>query len=297
MRVFNFGSLNIDHVYEVAAIARTGETISSFNYEKLIGGKGLNQSIALAQAGVEVVHLGCIGDDGLFLLETLKQHGIDVSEIEVTDVPTGHAIIQVDQSGHNCIVLYPGANHQLSHKYIDKILATITSSDIILVQNETSSIDYLIEQAFKKHIPVAMNLAPVTANALALDLNKISYLLINETEGAALTDETDKYLIGRSLIDNYPNLQVILTLGEAGSLYFSQKETLEQKAYPTTAVDTTAAGDTFTGYFLATLLKERDVELALQLASLASSIAVEVKGAANSIPSLNQVITRLDELT
>ena len=296
MRVYNFGSLNIDHVYEVASIVKPGETISSFGYEKLIGGKGLNQSIALANAEVAVSHIGAIGMDGRFLLEVLKESKVNTSLIIETDTPTGHAIIQLDETGNNSIVLFPGANHQVSKTYIDKMLEMITPSDIILLQNEISNIDYIMRRAFDLNIPVALNLAPVTLEALDYDLSKLTYLIINETEGNALTNETDEKLIGQHLVKKYPDLQVVLTLGEDGSVYFYKDEVIHQNAYPIKALDTTGAGDTFTGYFLAILLKEKDVKLALQLASVASSIAVTIKGAANSIPNLNQVMTRFNEL-
>lgn len=296
MQVYNFGSLNIDHVYEVATIVKPGETISSFGYEKLIGGKGLNQSIALAKAGIAVSHLGAIGMDGRFLVEVLKNNNVNADLITETDQATGHAIIQLDETGNNSIVLFPGANHHVTKTYIDNMLAMINPDDIILLQNEISNIDYIMQRAYELNIPVALNLAPVTVQALDYDLSKLTYLIINETEGNALTNETDEKLIGQNLVKKYPNLQVVLTIGEAGSVYFYKDEVIFQKAYPTKAVDTTGAGDTFTGYFLAILLKEKDIRLALQLASVASSLAVAIKGAANSIPDLNQVMTRFNEL-
>lgn len=296
MKVYNFGSLNIDHVYEVAQIVKPGETISSFGYEKLIGGKGLNQSIALSKAGMTVSHLGAIGKDGRFLVEVLKENKVETDLIFESDAPTGHAIIQLDEAGSNSIVLFPGANHQVTKSYIDKMLATITSHDIILLQNEISNIDYIINRASELKIPVALNLAPVTKEALNYDLSKLTYLIINETEGNALTNETDEKIIGQNLVEKYPNLRVVLTLGESGSIYFYQDEVIVQKAYLTDAVDTTGAGDTFTGYFLAILLKENDIKLALKMASIASSLAVMTKGAANSIPELKMVMTRLNEL-
>ncbi len=296
MKVYNFGSLNIDHVYEVAQIVKPGETISSFGYEKLIGGKGLNQSIALSKAGMTVSHLGAIGKDGRFLVEVLKENQVETDLIFELEAPTGHAIIQLDEAGSNSIVLFPGANHQVTKSYIDKMLATITSHDIILLQNEISNIDYIINRASELKIPVALNLAPVTKEALNYDLSKLTYLIINETEGNALTNETDEKIIGQNLVEKYPNLRVVLTLGESGSIYFYQDEVIVQEAYLTEAVDTTGAGDTFTGYFLAILLKENDIKLALKMASIASSLAVMTKGAANSIPELKMVMTRLNEL-
>lgn len=295
MKIYNFGSMNIDHVYEVDHIVRVGETISSFTYERLIGGKGLNQSIALAKAQAEVVHLGCVGSDGRFLIDFLNEQGVHTEYIEELDRPTGHAIIQLDKQGNNSIVLYPGANHEVSVDYIDRMFAMITSDDLILLQNEISNLEYIIDKAYEQSIPVALNLAPVTANALELDFTKITHLLINETEGEALAQESKHELIGLKLCDKFPNLNVVLTLGELGSMYFYKEQVLHQKIYKTKTVDTTAAGDTFTGYYLAEIIKNKNVQQALHLASLASSLTVEVKGAANSIPTYQRVITRFNE--
>ncbi len=295
MKIYNFGSLNIDHVYDVHNIVKVGETISSFSYEKLIGGKGLNQSIALAKAGAEVVHLGCVGEEGRFLLDFLKENQVNVDFIEIVDTPTGHAIIQLDAMGNNSIVLYPGANHQVSRMYIDQMFNMISNEDLILLQNEISNLEYIIDRAYELEIPVALNLAPVTEAALALDFSKITHLLVNETEGEALIGEQDHHSIGTKLCQKYPNLEVVLTLGENGSIYFHQNQIIEQGIYKAKVVDTTAAGDTFTGYYLASRLLSKDIKQALASAACASSLAVEVKGAANSIPIQSLVIARLDE--
>lgn len=295
MKIYNFGSLNIDYVYEVDTIVKVGETISSFSYEKLIGGKGLNQSIALAKAQAQVIHLGCVGEDGLYLLDYMKGFGVQVDHVQVVDVPTGHAIIQLDSLGNNSIVLYPGANHHVSKSYIDEMFKFITSDDLILLQNEISNLEYIVDQAYELGIPVALNLAPVTPNALALDFSKITHLLINETEGEALTAETDYLLIGSKLVKTYPNLGVVLTLGEKGSIYFHGDQVITQKIFQTEAVDTTAAGDTFTGFYLTTWYETTNVRQALEVASCASSLAIEQKGAANSIPARSLVMARLNE--
>lgn len=290
MKIYNFGSLNIDYVYEVENMVRAGETISSLNFSKFMGGKGLNQSIALARAGSKVVHIGCVGEDGRFLVEKLQEEGVDVHAIKTVDVPTGHAVIQLDSHGENSILLYAGANHCLERDYIDFVFEMMERDDLILLQNEISNIDYIIEKAHEKGIAVAMNLSPVNEDIKKLDLNKVAYLLINEVEGCSITEKSSPLEIGEALIKKHPDLKVILTLGAEGAMFFSAEQILRQAAYEVEVVDTTGAGDTFTGYFLSVALEGKGVQEALKTAAYASSLAIGIKGAANSIPLWKEVL-------
>lgn len=290
MKVYNFGSLNIDYVYDVQHIVTSGETIASLGYSKHVGGKGLNQSISFSKAGMEVIHLGCIGTDGQLLLDALVEAKVNISHIQTLKETTGHAIIQLDQEGNNCILLHAGANHQVSKEYIDAMFAMIDRDDLIVLQNEISNIDYIVDKAYEQNIAVALNLSPVDDKILKIDLNKITYLLINETEGHALTDLVKGDDIGNYLIRHYPELTVVLTLGSQGAMYFDKHETISQAAFKAKAIDTTAAGDTFTGYFLSMLLRGYSAQKALQIGCYASSLAIQTKGAANSIPQWESVM-------
>ena len=142
MAVLNFGSLNIDHVYHVDHVARPGETLASRSYRVFAGGKGANQSAALALAGAPVAHAGRVGRDGRWLVEGLSDLGVDVDHVVVDDdEPTGHAVIQVEeQSGENAIVLFPGCNRRISPDQIRTCLNSFGSGDILLLQNETNDV-------------------------------------------------------------------------------------------------------------------------------------------------------------
>jgi hypothetical protein len=144
MSILNFGSCNIDYVYSLDHIVKDGETESTDCLEIFSGGKGLNQSIALARAGANVFHAGCIGEDGEFLLEMLKNSGVDVSEMMKVPSKNGHAIIQVSKEGENSIFLYPGSNVMMTEKYVENVLAHFSENDTVLLQNETNLVPFII---------------------------------------------------------------------------------------------------------------------------------------------------------
>ena len=278
MKVINFGSLNIDLVYRVHHFVRPGETISALNVSRFAGGKGLNQSIALARAGAQTLHAGAIGEDGDFLLEVLQECGVDCSEI-VRDplTPTGHAMIQVADSGENSIVLSPGANHKITSEAIQKTLSRAESGDILLLQNEISSIPEIMHEAAQRNMKIFFNPAPMTNAVLHYPLDLIDTLIVNETEWDALK--------------SHPlpcRVNILKTLGARGAVY---NDTIHVPAGNVDKiVDTTAAGDTFIGYFIAELLREKSIESAMKTAAAASAWCIQKAGAAISIPYLNNVI-------
>lgn len=291
MKLYNFGSLNIDHVYDVEDQVKTGETISANAYNVFIGGKGLNQSIAAAKAGANVVHIGAIGPDGSILKKALTDANVDASWLLETKTPSGHAIIQVNHEGDNAIVYYGGSNLEVSKDAIDTAFEVITTDDIVLLQNEISNVAYIVNQAYERNIPVALNYSPITESLSEVDLNKVTYLLVNEIEGRAAANCDSDVDVVDILTHNYPNLNVILTLGEKGAIYSKQGlDSVMQKAYKAKVVDTTGAGDTFTGYFVASLAASKTVQEALELSCKASAIAIGKPGASNAIPTLEEVL-------
>lgn len=292
MKLYNFGSLNIDHVYHVASHVKTGETISAKSYNVYIGGKGLNQSIAASKAGAQVVHIGSIGPDGARLKQALVDAGVDVSKLIESDVPSGHALIQVNDEGDNSIVVYGGSNMELSKSEIDAVFEFITPDDLVLLQNEISNVDYIVSKSYELGIPVALNYSPITESLKLIDLNHVSYLLVNELEGLAAAQCEDESEVVKVLTEAYPNLSVILTLGDKGAIYSKNgEEHVIQEAFPVSVVDTTGAGDTFTGYFVASLVSKRSIKEALELSCRASAIAIGKSGASNSIPTLEEVLS------
>lgn len=291
MKILNFGSLNLDFVYGVDQFVRPGETKSSLSMETFCGGKGLNQSIAISKAGVEVYHAGAIGkSDGDILLDLLIENGVNTDYImHYDDVPTGHAIIQVDRSGQNCILLYGGANQMITKDHVDRTLSNFTKGDILLLQNEINMMDYIIKEAYTKGLIIALNPSPMDEKILMLPLEYVDYFILNEVEGADISSAREEIDILEALINKYPNSKIVLTLGENGSIYKDSKVSIKQGIYNAPVADTTGAGDTFTGYFIGSIATGNNVSEALRLASLASAISVSRSGAASSIPDIDEV--------
>ncbi|MCO6430732.1 MAG: ribokinase [Deltaproteobacteria bacterium] len=288
-KIINFGSLNIDHVYTVAEFVRPGETIACKEYKQFCGGKGLNQSIALARAGAPVSHAGKIGTDGLWLKELLDKDGTDTTQLQVIDAPTGHAIIQVDSKGENCIVLYGGANRSITPADVSAALENFSEGDILLTQNEVTSVPEMFREADKRGMTIVFNPAPMTDEVREYPLELVDYLVLNEVEGAALVDTDAPRDIMRALKERYPRAQVILTIGGDGALFYQDKEIVHVPTEKVKVVDTTAAGDTFMGYFLASLVAGASLRDAVQSGCKAGAKCVTKPGAADSIPYKSEV--------
>lgn len=290
MKILNFGSCNIDIVYSLDHIVRVGETETTHKMGIFPGGKGLNQSIAVSRAGASVYHAGCLGYDGDMLREILLDSGVDVSFLKTVEEKNGHAIIQVSAKGENSIFLYPGSNETVTEAYIDEVLAHFETGDILLLQNEISNVGYLVERAHRKGMRIVLNPSPMNDALRALDLGKISYLILNEVEAEEITGCDRPEGAIALLRSRYPALCVMLTLGEKGCLYADGGRELYQPAFSVKAVDTTAAGDTFTGYFVAGLASGEDMTAVLRVALAASAISVTRNGAAPSIPERDEVM-------
>ena len=269
MRVVNFGSLNIDYVYRVDHFVQPGETMSALTLQIQCGGKGLNQSVALARAGVETWHAGRIGPEGRFLKETLDRAGVHTRFVEETAGSTGHAIIQVDSTGQNSILLHDGANGRLTPDFVTAVLDQFSAGDTVLLQNETSCVEEIIRQAARRGMRTAMNAAPANEKLEGLPLEALSWLLVNEVEGAFLAGTEAPEAILDTLAARYPETTVVLTLGEQGAAAARGTRRARVPARETAVVDTTAAGDTFTGYFLRRALEGGTLEEALSLAAAA----------------------------
>ena len=285
MRIVNYGSLNIDYTFQVEEIVRPGQTIAASKVSRFPGGKGMNQSLALARAGMTIYHAGIIGTDGLFLKEMLEKDGVDCRYLQVReDIGTGSAFIQVDRHGQNCIVLNGGANRMNTEEDCKRVLNDFAPGDWILLQNEINGVDRLIETAWEKNMKVIFNPSPMTNEVLQYNLSKVSLFLMNEDEGMRITGQADAEAILKTMAEKYPEAEVILTLGEKGSLWSDGSRIISQPAFSVQAVDTTGAGDTFTGYVLAYLAHGISVERSLAVAAKASAITVTRQGAASAIP-------------
>lgn len=290
MKILNFGSINIDIFFAVDHIVRPGETISAETIEKRPGGKGLNQAVALAKVSDQVFHAGNIGHDGVFILDLMKQYGIDTSLIRLSEIETGNAIIQVDSIGENSIVLYKGANFDNSETYVDQVLDKFDEGDIIVLQNEINCMPYIVEKAYGKGMKIVLNPSPITAEIEKIDLSKVDLLLVNETEAKSLANVSDPVDAIKYFRENYSEMKVVMTLGKDGSMYFDKNKEVRQNSFKVDAVDTTGAGDTFTGYFVTYFYKGEKIESCLEIAAKASALSVTKKGASVSIPSHDMVL-------
>ena len=293
MKILNFGSLNVDYVYSVDYFVRAGETLKANSREVLPGGKGLNQSVALARAGAQVYHAGCIGADGEFLRELLNKKGVNTEYLRTIDGMQGHTIIQVDKKGENCILLYGGSNQCVTEKQIADTLAGCSAGDWLVLQNEINNLPAIVDAAFEKGMVIALNPSPYDAKLEEVDFGKLSWLLVNEVEAGQISGSDDPEAAWTWLHARYPRLNVLITLGGAGSAAYrvdgDSVKTVTQEAFRVRAVDTTAAGDTYTGYFIAGLMAGMPLKDCMRRASKASSISVTRLGAAGSIPTLSEV--------
>ncbi|WP_312071200.1 ribokinase [Anaerotignum propionicum] len=289
MKILNFGSLNMDYVYEVDHFVEPGETMSSNGLFVNCGGKGLNQSIAAVKAGNLVYHAGFVGKGGEALAAKLGENHVDVSLLMDTTENCGHAIIQVDKHGQNCILLYGGTNQLYTKEYISETLDKFCNEGLVLLQNETNLVGYMIEESHKRGLKIAFNAAPMNEKVLKYPLELLDWLIVNEVEGRQIAGcEKDEEILP-VLKHKYPKGNILLTLGSRGAICYSKGETYKIGCHQVEVVDTTAAGDTFSGYFLYGILNGESIPDSLLLATTASALAIGKKGASDSVPLKEEV--------
>ncbi|MGJ8524408.1 Ribokinase [Halomonadaceae bacterium LMG 33818] len=301
--IYNYGSINIDNVYRVPHLVRPGETLASTGYDRVLGGKGSNQSLAIARAGQHITHLGALGHEDQWVVDYLKESRVITNHIAMLDnTPSGHTFIQVDDAAENAIVLFPGANHAIPQDDIKTVLKSATVQDWLLAQNECSHLDDIIHHALAQGLKIALNPAPMDSRIAQLPLNRLTLLFLNEGEAWQLLDavqdpltrskefkDTTAEALAERLTHHFPLPEIILTLGSTGVLYAHGEKRVQQAAFKVNAKDTTGAGDTFVGYFLAARDSGETVEDALTLARAASALCVQKEGAAPSIPEKSAV--------
>ncbi len=288
--IFNFGSINVDHVYRVADMPLPGETLTAGSYRKLLGGKGINQSIAIARAGQMPVHVGAVGSDDHWTIAQVKSFGIDTGHIAQSAHPTGHAVIYVDDTGENQIVIYGGANRDLQPAQIDTAFKAHGAGDHwVLVQNETNLLVEIVDRAKASGFKVAYSAAPFVADTVAGLINKIDILAVNEIEAQEAAG-----LLGVD-VSSIAVPELLVTRGSQGVEFYSHGEMHHHPAFQVDAVDTTGAGDTFLGSFLAHHCQGADIARSLRYASAASALQVTRPGAAVAIPAREEVETFLKQ--
>lgn len=293
MKYLVFGSMNIDKVYLMPSLPLQGQTLYCKNYEVHVGGKGLNQALALSKSGAEVYIGGAIGPDGMFLKDYLDKSAVHTEYLKVTDGFSGHTIIEVDADGQNQMILFAGANNEITAEDCDEMLSHFDKGDLILMQYETSMVEYMMEKAHEKGLTVAFNPSPFVDKLCGFDYSKVDILILNEHEGQSITGKTEPEKITRALRNKTMGGSIILTLGGDGAVFANDETYISVPAFHVPAVDTTGAGDTFTGFCLSALADGCCKRDALTLGCAASALVVQKAGAAETIPEREEVLSFL----
>ncbi len=288
MRVLNFGSLNLDYVYRVDHFVRPGETLPSLSRSVKAGGKGLNQSIALARAGAPVSHAGCLGEGGGLLKQLLEENGVDTSFLFPVPEMQGHTVIQVNAEGENCILLYGGSNRCVTEDHVSRAISSFEPGDWLVLQNEINCLPLIVRTAYEKRMHIVLNPTPWDQTLESVDFSMLDWLLVNEIEAEQISGEKEPEKAWQVLHRRYPGLSLLITLGSRGSVAYAVRggevATARAEAVRVNAVDTTGAGDTYTGYFIASLLEGKSLDACMELAGRAAAVAVTRPGAAESVP-------------
>lgn len=283
--IYNLGSINIDHFYRLAHLPAPGETLAALDYSMGLGGKGANQSAAAAKAGAQVAHIGAVGPDGSWIIDRLAGFGVDVTQIARLSTPTGHAIITTDPSGENAIVLFSGANRALPVATVTSALAAIGPTDWLILQNETTHQSEAAALARAQGANVAYSAAPFDPDATRALLPHITLLILNAIEAAQLSAALG---IG---LDELDVPELLITRGGEGAMWRDSKGNHAfAPALKVAAVDTTGAGDTFAGYFVAGRSLGQTPHQALNWAATAAALKVTRPGTADAIPTAAEVM-------
>jgi ribokinase len=283
------GSMMIDRVVRVRALPRAGETVPALSSATFAGGKGANQAAAAAKCGARVRMLGRTGRDGAFIVEALRESGVDVDAVSTADPVSGSATVLVAESGENAIVIAPESNTRLVMPDVEVFLAKAEPGEIVLFQNECSYLHEAISHAALRVFRVWLNAAPADALLDALKYEKLTGLVVNETEAEALTGERDPARALEMLAERMPHGTVIVTLGAQGAIAAAGRARYAHRGFEVDAVDTVGCGDAFVGAYLAAVSQGRDIVQALARANAAGALAAMRAGAIPSLPSLGEV--------
>ena len=260
MKALNFGSLNLDYVYQVDHFVGPGETLSALSQSVNPGGKGLNQSVALARAGAPVYHGGCVGAGGELLAALLEKNGVDTRFLRRVEAIQGNAVIQVAPSGENCILLFGGSNQQVSRAQIEEALSQFGPGDYLVLQNEINNLPLLVDLAHERGMILALNPSPYNERLTGVDFAKLSWLLVNEVEAEQISGSGEPQAAWEAVHSRWPGVSLVVT---------------------------------FTGYFLAGLMEARPLPECMVRASLAAALSVARPGAADSIPTREELENEL----
>lgn len=285
MTIFNLGSINTDHFYRLPHLPAPGETLAALGYARGLGGKGANQSVAVARAGGKVCHVGAIGPEGNWMSDRMEALGVDCTHVARIETVSGHAIINTDPSGENLIVIHPGANREIPPDAMITALGDASQGDYLILQNESSLQVEAARFARERGLFVVYSAAPFDAAATQQVLPYVSLLMLNEIEAAQLCAALN------CSVDALPVPYVCVTMGGKGAVWRDLKAetSAEVPAYSVEVADTTGAGDTFTGYLITGLSEGMEPIDAMRLASAAAALKVTRSGTADAIPDRDEV--------
>jgi ribokinase len=280
LAIWNLGSINIDHVYQVPHLPAPGETLAATAYSMGLGGKGANQSVAAARAGAPTRHIGAVGPEGRWARDLLADYGVDVEQVRIDPGASGHAIINVDPGAENAIVLFSGANRTHDAASVAAALSAARPGDLLLLQNETSAQVEAASRGRALGLRVIYSAAPFEVAAVRAILPHVDLLVMNEGEAGAL----------RAAFGALPEREMLVTRGAEGAEWITPgADTLAVASFRVTPVDTTGAGDCFIGTLAAGLDAGLDRPMAMRRASAAAAIQVTRPGAAQAMPTAAEV--------
>lgn len=283
------GSLNMDLVVTAERHPKIGETLTGEKFTTLCGGKGANQAVAAARLGCDVTFIGRVGNDafGLEMIENLKNEGVNVDNIEIIDdVESGIAMITVNPMD-NTIIVVPGANAHVKKDVIDKHQSAILESDVVVTQLEIpmETVDYLAQMCGENDIDLVVNPAParkLTDNII----NYSTYITPNQIELTQLAAAHPEIL--KDHVDKF-----VVTSGSKGCYYSVDAFRVDVPTMKAEVVDTTGAGDCFNGAFVSCIAQGKNLQESCHFANTAASISVEKFGAQNAMPTIEQVLERM----
>lgn len=289
MMITVVGSINMDLVVGTERFPKQGETVLGNLYTTVPGGKGANQAVAAARLGDQVHMVGAVGSDafGTQLLEGLEKEQIDTQGVKKTDGASGIANILLSE-GDNRIIVVPGANHELTKSDIDAQKKAIEKSSMVILQLELpiAVVEYTLQLAKELGVPAILNPAP--AGGFTDAMKQADFLTPNETEAEELFGTNWELELER-----YPN-RMVVTLGKNGARYFDGDKHVTVEGFPTQAVDTTGAGDTFNGALAVALAEGSEFKEAVRFANAAASLSVEKFGAQGGMPNRKEVVSRME---
>lgn len=295
VNILNFGKLSVEHIYSATNIDFSKNITEIGALQTFAGGRGLNISVALSRAGfTKNHHAGIVGADGEFLRDALKNSGVNTSNIKIVDEATAHSIILLITNTEHKKFSFGGTNLNITKSFADAVLSKFTEEDILIIDDGISNYEYIIGEAQQMGMKIFFAPENTTIN---IDLSLLHHIFISEEQAITISGESKREEIIKYFKEKHPALRVLIDFSDNGFLYINKTQTLFQPAYKGEKVDTTAGFDTFIGYFIALVSKNKKIGEVLRLSSAARTLSVAKRGAAITIPYENEILAVIDSLT